>query len=60
LDNARQTLGAILGPAIDDSDIAAVDPTQRGETVVKCVEKALIVLPSSRVDKAGPPHRDLG
>jgi hypothetical protein len=59
LDDGGQRLGAILRPAVENSNVAAVGPAERGEVLAKRIEKALVLLPGARMDKADARDLDL-
>jgi hypothetical protein len=50
----------LFGPSVNDTNIAAVDPTKRRETVAERNEKTMILLSQPRVDKADVRVFDLG
>src|SRR5207302_7512631 len=52
LDDTGQLLGALLGPAVDNRDVAAIGPAERGEILTERVDKAPVVLPRPHLDKA--------
>src|ERR1700736_4584451 len=58
LHDGGQRLGARLGPAVENSNVVAIGPAERGEVLAEGIEKALVLLPRPRLDKADA--RDLG
>src|ERR1700737_893080 len=52
------TMSTLLGPAVENSNVVAVGPAERGEVLAEGIEKALVLLPRPRLDKADA--RDLG
>src|SRR6516225_11550081 len=59
-DDGGQRLGALFGPAVEDTNVAAVGPAERRETVAKRNEKSVILLSRPRLDKADARGLDFG
>src|SRR5262249_4863965 len=59
LDDGGQPLRVVIGPAIENINVVAVGPAERGETSAEHVEKAMVLLLRSRLDKADARDLDL-
>src|SRR3974377_1531122 len=59
-DDAGQPLGALLGPAVENRDVATVGPAERGEIFAERVKKAQVLPPRPHLDKADARWLDLG
>src|SRR5262249_40067928 len=59
-DDPGQPLGALLGPAVDNRDVAAVGPAECRETFAERIEKAPVFLPRPHLDKADVRRLDPG
>jgi hypothetical protein len=60
LDDRRQRLGPLLGPAVDNGNVVAIGPAERREAILEGTDRALVLLPRPRMDKADARDLDLG
>src|SRR6516165_5732317 len=59
-DDGGQLVGSVLGPAVENNDVVAFGPAERGKTGAKRIEKAVVLLPRPRLDKPDARDLDLG